>query len=66
MQKVLILGAGMIAKPLVKYLLEKNYHITIASRTKQNADEAIAAAQNCQSIEFDIDKQKLIGGFAYL
>lgn len=53
MQKVLILGAGMVAKPLVKYLSDKNYHITIASRSK--ADNY---RENIDTVEIDIDRQE--------
>ena len=33
MKKVLILGAGMVVKPIVTYLLEKGYKVTEATRT---------------------------------
>ena len=29
MKKVLVLGAGMVARPLVRYLLDKGYDVTI-------------------------------------
>jgi saccharopine dehydrogenase-like NADP-dependent oxidoreductase len=41
MKKVLILGAGLVAKPMVEYLLERSIQVTIASRTKAKADELI-------------------------
>jgi saccharopine dehydrogenase-like NADP-dependent oxidoreductase len=42
MKKVLILGAGMVVKPMVEYLLENKIGITIASPMKERADEMIA------------------------
>ena len=41
MKKVLILGAGMVAKPMVEYLLEKGFRLLIASPMKERADEMI-------------------------
>ncbi len=38
MQKVLILGAGMVVKPIVNYLLNKDIQVTVASRTKSKAE----------------------------
>lgn len=41
MKKVLILGAGLVAKPMIEYLLEKEYRLLIASPMKERADEII-------------------------
>jgi len=41
MKKVLILGAGLVAKPMVEYLLEKGLRLLIASPMKERADEMI-------------------------
>jgi saccharopine dehydrogenase (NADP+, L-glutamate forming) len=41
MKKVLVLGAGLVAKPLVRYLLEKGYEVTCASRTVAKAEKLI-------------------------
>ncbi|MCX6249124.1 MAG: saccharopine dehydrogenase NADP-binding domain-containing protein [Bacteroidetes bacterium] len=46
MSKVLILGAGLVAKPMVQYLLGKNYHVTIASNTPDRAQEMIREHPN--------------------
>ena len=38
MKKILILGAGLVAKPLVRYLLDQpDYAVTVASRTVSKA-----------------------------
>ena len=36
-EKVLILGAGLVARPIIKHLLSKGYHITVASNTPARA-----------------------------
>jgi saccharopine dehydrogenase (NADP+, L-glutamate forming) len=41
MKKVLILGAGLVAKPMIEYLLEKRFSLVIASPMKERADEMI-------------------------
>ena len=46
MKKVLILGAGMVAKPIADYLLKNNFKVTMASRTKSKAETIIAGHKN--------------------
>ncbi len=38
MSRVLVLGAGMVARPLVRYLLDQQYHVTVATRTVSRAE----------------------------
>ncbi len=54
MKKVLIFGAGMVAGPPVKYLLEKNFHVTVASRTVAKAEALLNNHQNGVAKAFDI------------
>jgi saccharopine dehydrogenase-like NADP-dependent oxidoreductase len=55
MKKVLILGAGMVAKPIADYLLRNNFEITMASRTKSKAETIIAGHKNGTATEWTID-----------
>ena len=42
MKKVLILGAGLVARPLVRYLLDQpNFEVEVASRTVSKAIKLI-------------------------
>ncbi len=41
MNKILILGAGLVAKPMVQYLLGKDYQVTVASNTPDRAADMI-------------------------
>ena len=43
MNKVLILGAGLVAKPMVEYLLLNRFRLMIASPVKNRADEMIGS-----------------------
>jgi saccharopine dehydrogenase-like NADP-dependent oxidoreductase len=43
MKKILVLGAGLVSRPLVRYLLEQpDFHVTVASRTVSKAEALIA------------------------
>ena len=55
MKKVLILGAGMVVKPMVEYLLENNFRLTIASPMKPRADEIIKEHPNGTAIDWSMD-----------
>ncbi len=55
MSKVLILGAGMVVKPIVTYLLDKEIHVTVATRTKSKADDMIGGHPNGTSVAWTVD-----------
>jgi saccharopine dehydrogenase (NADP+, L-glutamate forming) len=43
MKKVLVLGAGLVARPLVRYLLDQpDFKVTVASRTVSKAEALVA------------------------
>jgi saccharopine dehydrogenase (NADP+, L-glutamate forming) len=62
MKKVLILGAGMVVKPIVEHLLNKGIHITIATRTKSKADAMIKGHPNGTSMAWTVDDQETLDG----
>lgn len=55
MKKVLILGAGLVVKPMVEYLLANGFLITIASPMKERADEMINGNPNGSAIDWSMD-----------
>ncbi len=57
MKKVLILGAGMVVKPIVTYLLDKGYQVTVATRTKSKADAMIGDHPNGKSLAWTVDDE---------
>jgi saccharopine dehydrogenase-like NADP-dependent oxidoreductase len=57
MKKVLILGAGMVVKPIVRYLLQKGYAVTVATRTKSKADKMIGGHPNGSSLSWTVDDE---------
>jgi saccharopine dehydrogenase-like NADP-dependent oxidoreductase len=53
MKKVLVLGAGLVAKPLVHYLLDKGYQVSVVTRTVAKAEKMIAGYPNGQAHPLD-------------
>jgi saccharopine dehydrogenase (NADP+, L-glutamate forming) len=50
MKKVLILGAGLVSKPMVEYLLGEGFEVIIATRTKEKADRLLKGHPNGKSV----------------
>ena len=42
MNKILLLGSGLVAHPMIRYLLDKKYTLTVASNTPDRAAAMIA------------------------
>jgi saccharopine dehydrogenase-like NADP-dependent oxidoreductase len=60
MKKVLILGAGLVAKPIVQYLLDCGYELTVADYVEEKAKEVICGRPQAHPVQFDVnDKNKL-------
>ncbi len=56
MKKVLVLGAGRVAKPLVRSLLDlPDYQVTVASRTVSKANELIEGHPRGKAVSLLID-----------
>lgn len=60
MKSVLILGAGLVAKPVIEYLLHEGYRITVASPMKERADEMINHHPNGQSVFWSMDDPDML------
>ena len=61
MEKVLILGAGLVSKPMVDYLLKNGFFVRVATRTVSKAEALIENHPNGEAVEWTTDnKQKLI------
>ena len=49
MQKVLILGAGLVSRPIVQYLLDHQFELTVADYLKENAESVIMGRNGAKS-----------------
>ena len=58
MKNVLVLGAGLVSKPGVTYLLkQKNIFVTVASRTVSKAENLIKGFSNGKAIQLNVEKE---------
>jgi saccharopine dehydrogenase-like NADP-dependent oxidoreductase len=66
MRKVLILGAGMVVKPIVTYLLETGIEVTVASRTQSKAENLIGSNAGGRAVSWTVDREdeldKMVAG----
>jgi saccharopine dehydrogenase-like NADP-dependent oxidoreductase len=60
MNKVLILGAGLVVKPMVEFLLEHNFTVKIATTTKEKADRMIKGHSNGSSRRWSTDETDIL------
>ncbi len=55
MKKVLILGAGLVVKPMVEFLLKNGFGLTVATTTKEKADRMIKGHPDGLSLKWSTD-----------
>ena len=61
MKKTLVLGAGMVSRPLVRYLLDQpEYHVTMASRTVSKAEKIINGHDRGKSVSLNVNDDALL------
>jgi len=55
MKHALVLGAGLVSRPLVRYLLDRpDIHVRVASRTVSKARKLINGHPNGETVELDV------------
>ena len=59
-KRVLVLGAGMVSRPLVRYLLENGFNVVMASRTVGKAEKIIDNHPNGKAISFNVTDDDLL------
>ena len=56
--QILVLGAGLVARPLVRYLLDQEgFYVTVASRTLDRAKRLIGEAANGEALQLDVGNE---------
>jgi len=59
MRKILVLGAGLVSRPGVSYLLEqKNLTVTVASRTVNKAEKLVKGHDNGRAAAIDVENNR--------
>jgi saccharopine dehydrogenase-like NADP-dependent oxidoreductase len=54
MKRVVVFGAGLVVRAHVRYLLDKGFHVTVASRTVSKAEEILDGHPNGTPMAYDI------------
>jgi saccharopine dehydrogenase-like NADP-dependent oxidoreductase len=62
MNKVLILGSGMVARPIIRYLLKKNFEVTVASNTPERTAMYIDGHPGGHSVTWEADDETGLDG----
>ncbi len=57
MKQIVILGAGLVTGPIVTYLLDKGYAVTVASRTEEKAQTLVGNHPNGKALAFNIETE---------
>lgn len=60
MKKVLVLGAGLVSKPGVQYLLDNGLDVTVASRTVSKAEKLVEGYSNGTAQQLLVENQDLL------
>ena len=62
MKKILVLGAGMVAGPLVRYLLDREYKLTVTSLAIEDAVKLVAGDPNGAAMTLDLSDDTALSG----
>jgi saccharopine dehydrogenase (NADP+, L-glutamate forming) len=54
-KKVLVLGAGLVSRPLVRYLMDSGFEVTVASRTVSKAEKLIEGHTLGKALSLNVD-----------
>jgi saccharopine dehydrogenase (NADP+, L-glutamate forming) len=60
MNKILILGAGLVANPMIQYLLGKKMKVSVASNTPDRAEAMVANHPNGTTIFWEADDDETL------
>jgi saccharopine dehydrogenase (NADP+, L-glutamate forming) len=54
-KKVLVLGAGLVSRPLVRYLMDSGLGVTVASRTVSKAEKLVEGHKLGKALSLNVD-----------
>ena len=64
MKKILVLGAGMVSRPMIQYLLDQpDFHVIMASRTVSKAEQMIDGHPHGEAFSLDVNDDKKVEDF---
>ncbi|RME25622.1 MAG: NAD-dependent epimerase/dehydratase family protein, partial [Deltaproteobacteria bacterium] len=62
MNRILVLGAGYVSRPLVRYLLDHGYDVTVASLEISRIEDLISGYPNGRAVTMDVDDSEALRG----
>lgn len=60
MKNILVLGAGLVCKPGVEYLLKQGFTVTVASRTVEKAGKIVRGFDNGRALQIMVEDQQAL------
>ena len=60
--RVLVLGAGLVSRPLVRYLLDRGFGVTVASRTVEKAEALLDGHAAGRAVRWTADRTDELAG----
>ncbi|NCB07191.1 MAG: hypothetical protein EOM73_03390 [Bacteroidia bacterium] len=59
MKKIVILGSGMVTRPMTDYILNQNFNLTIATRNPEEVENLMSGQPNGKAVSWIPDDEKL-------
>ncbi len=63
MKNVVVFGAGLVSRPLVRYLLDHGFGVTVASRTVSKAEALVEGHPNGRATQFMADDAQALRNY---
>jgi saccharopine dehydrogenase (NADP+, L-glutamate forming) len=63
MKKIVVFGAGLVSRPLVRYLLDHGFEVTVASRTVSKAEALVQGHPNGHAAQLNAKDEQAIRNF---
>jgi len=63
MKRIVVFGAGLVSRPLVRYLLDHDFEVTVASRTVSKAEALVDGHPNGHATTVDAGDEQAIRGY---
>lgn len=62
MKKILVLGAGLVSRPMVRYLLDvPDFQVVVASRTVSKAQELVGSHPRGRALSLNVEDDEALG-----
>jgi saccharopine dehydrogenase (NADP+, L-glutamate forming) len=59
-KKVVVFGAGLVSRPLIRYLLDHGFGVIVATRTVAKAEALLQGHKNGKAVALDVDNDQAV------